>query len=132
MNKVFYLQASTTSIRGASDAMPSPAARWTYFALCGVENGHNADCGGVKPAIPFDPVRNFGTERGVPDALVGTSKFFYLSRVAWAFALIALLVAGGALVMGAVAACVRLGAGLAAGLAGVALVCQGLAAALMT
>jgi len=66
VNKVYFLQAATTGVNGARNP-----ARWTFFAICGVVNGANGNCGNVVPALPFDPPTNFGTTTGLPAAFEG-------------------------------------------------------------
>lgn len=64
IDKFYFLESSTNGIPGARN--PS---RWTFWAICGRDpnNGHNGNCGSTVPALPFDPVRNFGTTDNVPD-----------------------------------------------------------------
>ena len=67
INKIYFLEAGDIgSISGARN--PS---RWTFFAICGAENGLNANCGKPVPALPFDPPRNFGTTQDVPEQFIG-------------------------------------------------------------
>lgn len=67
INKFYFLEAGDIgSIPGARN--PS---RWTFFAVCGAENGLNANCGNIVPALPFDPSRNFGTTQNVPEQFIG-------------------------------------------------------------
>jgi hypothetical protein len=67
INKFYFLEAGDIgSIPGARN--PS---RWTFFAICGAENGLNANCGKPVPALPFDPPRNFGTTQNVPEQFIG-------------------------------------------------------------
>lgn len=128
INQFYFLEASNIgSIPGARN--PS---RWTFFAICGAENGKNANCGSPVPALSFDPPRNFGTKQGVPETFIGTHKFFYLSRFMFAFYLIALFFAVIALFTGILALCSRLGGYLSGMTAMVALFFQSVAAALMT
>jgi len=128
-NQFYFLQASNL---GAIPGARNPS-RWTFFAVCGVDAaGHNANCGNVVPALPFDPPRNFGTTQGVPDAFLGTHKFYYLSRFMFAFYLIALFFAVIALFTGLLALCSRLGGYLSGFNCMIALFFQTLAAALMT
>lgn len=128
-NRVYFLEATTNGIPNARN--PS---RWTYWAICAVADGLNADCGRPVPALPFSPTHrtNFATAQGVPDAFVGTRKFYYLSRFAWVFYLLALLFAVTALATGALALCTRFGAYLSSLNAFIALFWQTLAASLMT
>jgi len=127
--QIYFLQASTNGIPQARN--PS---RWTFFSICGVENGRNANCGAIVPALPFDPPRgsNFGTTTGVPGSFVGTRHYYYLSRFMFAFYLIGLFFAVCALFTGMLALCTRLGAYLSGLNTGLALFFQALAASLMT
>jgi len=128
-NQIYFLQASGLQrITGARN--PS---RWAFFAICGVNSaGHNANCGSVVPALPFDPPRNFGTTMNIPEQFIGTHKFYYLSRFMFAFYLIALFFAVCALFTGLLALCSRLGGYLSGLNTAIALFFQTLAAALMT
>ncbi|KAF2856582.1 SUR7-domain-containing protein, partial [Plenodomus tracheiphilus IPT5] len=128
MNLFYFLEASTNGITDARN--PS---RWTFFAICGADptSGHNANCGSIVPALPFDPPRNFGTTEGVPEQFIGTHTYYYLSRFMFAFFLIALFFAAVALASGVLALCSRLGGYLSAMTTFVALFFQTLAAALM-
>lgn len=130
-NQVYFLQADTGSISNANSAYRNPA-RWTYLALCGVQNGKNANCNPTHAAFPFSPARNFDTTQGVPSAFIGTHHYYYLSRFAWAFYIIALFFAVVAFFLGLLALCTRLGAYLSGLNAMLALFFQTLAAALMT
>ncbi|KAF4549264.1 SUR7/PalI-like protein 3 [Elsinoe fawcettii] len=123
----YFLQVSTNGVDGARN--PS---RWTYWGICGADGARNVDCGALVPAHPFDPPRNFGTESNLPEAFIGTRRFFLLSRFAWVFFLVALIFAAFALLTGVLALCTRLGAYISGFNAMVALLFQGLAAALMT
>jgi hypothetical protein len=132
-NNVYFLQADTSGISsGNGSPVPNPA-RWTYFAICGERNGHNAMCGKVNAAIPFDPVRNFGTQTNVPQKLVQhPSQYYYLSRVAWAFYIIALFFAVVALLLSVFALCSRLAAKFTGLVTLTALIFQAVTASLMT
>ncbi|KAL5113837.1 Eisosomes component [Pleosporales sp. CAS-2024a] len=127
LNKFYFLQASTNNIPNTRN--PS---RWTFFAICGVENGLNANCGAVVPALPFDPPRNFGTRNGVPEQFVGTHQYYYLSRFMFAFYLIALVFGCIALLTGLLALVSRLGGYMSSMTTSIALFFQTLAATLMT
>jgi hypothetical protein len=127
LNKFYFLEASTNGIQGARN--PS---RWTFFAICGAENGLNANCGAVVPALPFDPPRNFGTQDGVPEQFIGTHQYYYLSRFMFAFYLIALVFGAIALLTGLLALVSRLGGYISSMTTFIALFFQTLAATLMT
>ncbi|KAH7381686.1 SUR7/PalI family-domain-containing protein [Pyrenochaeta sp. MPI-SDFR-AT-0127] len=129
LNQFYFLEASTNNIPNARN--PS---RWTFFAICGADptTGHNANCGNIVPALPFDPPRNFGTEENIPEQFLNTNMYFLLSRFMFAFYLIALFFAAIALLSGVLALCSRLGGYLSAMTTAVALFFQSLAAALLT
>lgn len=126
-NEIFFLQADTTGIPGA----PNPA-RWTYLKICGISGGNNANCGSAAADRPFDPPRNFHTHTGIPAGFIGTHHFYYLSRFAWAFYLIALFFAVVAIFLSLLALFARLGAYLTSVFTILALFFQTLAASLMT
>lgn len=128
VNLVYFLQTTTDGINGRPN-LPNPI-RWTYFALCGSENGRNGNCYPVRAALPFDPSSNFGTDQ-VPDAFNG-NKFYYLSRFMFAFFLIALFFAVISFLLSVFALCARLGSYLTGFTVFLALFFQTLAAALMT
>lgn len=132
-NRVYFLQADTSGISGGGNNFVPNPARWTYFAACGVRDGRNANCGKVNAAMPFDPVRNFGTQNNVPEGLVQhPSQYYYMSRVMWAFYIIALFFAVVALLLGVFALCSRLAAKFTGLVTIIALVMQAVTAALMT
>lgn len=126
---IYFLQADTSGIPTA----PS-TARWTYWSICGTDGKYNVDCGKVTAALPFAPSnkRNFGTTQGVPQAFIGNSSYFYLSRFAWAFFLMALIFSAFALFTGLLALCTRFGAYLSGLNVAIALFWQSLAAVLTT
>jgi hypothetical protein len=129
LDRFYFLEASTSGITGARN--PS---RWTFFAICGADptSGHNANCGAVVPALPFDPPRNFGTQNGVPQQFIGTHQYYYLSRFMFAFYLIALVFGAIALLTGLLALVSRLGGYISSMTTSIALFFQTLAATLMT
>jgi hypothetical protein len=126
--KIFFLQADTSGMNA-----PNPA-RWTYWAVCGVDNGLNNNCGKPVPALPFDPENkhNFDSSAGVPDQFNNTHYYYLMSRFAWVFYLLALLFAVFAFLLSGLALCTRLGAWISSFNAAVALFWQALASALMT
>lgn len=131
VNQWYFLQADTSNIAGA------PAlSRWTFWNVCDGSDGTNqcgaAGYGTVRPARPFDPPRNFGTESGVPPEFINTRYYFYMTRFMFAFALIAVFFGAIALLTGVLALCTRIGAYLSGLLASFAFFFQALTAALMT
>ena len=133
LNKVYFLQAATSGISSTSGTpVPNPA-RWTFFAICGEKNGNNAMCGKVGAAIPFDPVKNFGTKNNVPQPLIDhPNEYYYLSRIMWAFYIIALVFAVVALFLGVFALCSRLAAKFTGLVTIIATLMQAVTASLMT
>lgn len=131
LNQVYFLQASTNGVNGGNDQLQNPA-RWTYLDICGVVDGNNANCGPKHAALPFDPPRNFGTTNGLPATFVGTHYYYYLSRFAWVFYLIALFFAVVAFLLSVFALIARLGAYLTGFTSLLAVFFQALAASLMT
>jgi len=130
-NRVYFLQAATNGVTGGNTNLHNPT-RWTYFSVCGVGNGLNYDCGHPTPALPFDPIRNFGTSQGLPDQFMRRNYYYYLSRFAWVFYLVALFFGVIAFLLSILALCTRLGAYLTGFNASLALFFQTLAASLMT
>lgn len=127
-NKVFFLQSTTDNVQGTFNGgdVPNPV-RWTYLAICGTDGSNNANCGPTAAAIPFDPRRNFGD-----DSLIGGNSYYYLSRVSWAFYVIALFFSVVAFLVSVAAIVARLGAYLTGFFAFLAMASQAVAAALMT
>ncbi|KAF2790121.1 SUR7-domain-containing protein [Melanomma pulvis-pyrius CBS 109.77] len=130
IDQFYFLEASNI---GNIPNARNPS-RWTFFAICGVDasSGHNANCGKSVPALAFDPPRNFATSDNIPDAFIGTHKFYYLSRFMFAFYLIALVFAVIGLFTGCLALCSRIGGYLSGLTVAIALFFQTLTAALMT
>jgi hypothetical protein len=62
LNKIYFLQADTSSIKGAKSL-----TQWTYFYICG-EGNHN--CDSATAALPFGYAWINGSS-GVPSDLVG-------------------------------------------------------------
>lgn len=129
ISNTYFLQASTGGISGGKNNVPDPA-RWTYFAVCG---SGNKDCLPITAALPFDPVKNFGTQNGVPQHFIHDhSYYYYASRVAWAFYIIALFFAVMALLGSVFALCSRLAAKMTGFTTLLCVLFQAVAAALMT
>lgn len=132
VNMFYFLQVDTSNIQGA------PAlSRWTYWNVCDGSSGnnvcdHSTMYGSIKPARPFDPPRNFGTDNNIPGQFIGTHYFYLMTRFMFAFMLIALFFSVCSLFTGLLALCTRLGAYLSGALASIAWFFQALNAALMT
>lgn len=125
LDDIYFLRANT-GIAGAPET-----SRWTLWNVCGTENGRNS-CDSVRPAYPFDPPRNFGTNENVPSQFIGTKKYYLMSRFMFAFLLIALFFAVCSFFTGLLALFSRLGGAMSGALAATALLFHSAAAALMT
>lgn len=134
LNLVYFLQTSTNGITGAAGSRGAGLnpARWTYLAICGADGSRNVNCSSKGAAIPFDLPRNFGTTQGVPQQFIDANYYYYLSRVAWAFYLIALFFAVVTFFISLLAICARLGAYLTGFFGLIAFMAQAIAASLMT
>lgn len=135
-DQTYFLQADTSGVTSGGTRVPNPA-RWTFFSICGANSGHNANCLPVSAAVPFDPKRNFHTTNtgvsNLPASIVNhASMYYYLSRVAWAFYIIAIFFAVVALFLSFTAICSRLAAKLTGLMTLIAVVMQIVCASLMT
>ncbi|KAG5363369.1 Protein SUR7 [Yarrowia sp. B02] len=109
LNNFYWLEADTKAIPGAHDF-----TRWTTYNHCGVDTDNkNFQCSKNSADYPFDPVRNFGTEEGVPQAFIGTHRWYYLTRFAFPFYLISLFFTVVTLFVSLLSLCSRLGSALA-------------------
>lgn len=104
---------------------------WTYFSVCTLSGSQNSNCGSIHAALPFDPASQGFSN--VPAGITGSHNFYYyMSRVAWSFYLIASFFAAITLFSGIFACCTRI-FGVLSGLnAFMALASQAVCAALMT
>ncbi|KAK9495966.1 SUR7/PalI family-domain-containing protein [Lipomyces doorenjongii] len=128
LNRIFYFQADTSGIGDAP-----PISRWTLWNVCSVSNGLNSNCTPNHPAYAFQPDVNFGSTNGVPSAILNNhSTYFYLSRFAFAFFLIATIFSGFAFLSGLFALCSFLASCVTAGLALAALITDIIASSLAT
>lgn len=85
--KNFYWFEGETE--GFNDA--SSHTRWYNYMYCGYDNGSAHDCSGKGAAKPFSPRDNFGRSDNMPNTFLNNrDTYYYLSRVGWAFLLIAL------------------------------------------
>jgi len=131
-NQIFFLQSTLNGVTGGQNVQ-SPI-RWTYLRLCGVDaNGLNANCQPTMADVPFSPINNFGTTTGLPATFSEHRNYwYYMSRIGWAFYLIALFFAVCAVFVGLLAFCTRLGSYLSSSLTFLAVGMQAVAASLMT
>jgi len=132
-NQIYFLQTSLNGVTGGENVL-NPV-RWTWLRLCGVDEatGLNANCLPTAADVPFSPVDNFGTATGLPEAFSQhRNYYYYISRIGWAFYVIALFFAVIAIVTGLLALCTRLGAYLSSTFVFLAVGMQAVAASLMT
>ncbi|KAI5963038.1 SUR7 [Candida pseudojiufengensis] len=88
LNKFYWLEADTSNIPNA----PASRSAWTFWGVCDKNDYSNCLLG---PAYPISPVDNFETTRNIPEKFSSQENtFYYLSRFAFAFCLIALGFAG--------------------------------------
>ncbi|EXJ63731.1 hypothetical protein A1O7_00066 [Cladophialophora yegresii CBS 114405] len=134
VNRFYILQADTARIPGAP-----PVSRWSYWNVCGVRNGRtfcgDQDYSNIHPAFPLDPSsrRTFDTRVGVPrNFFQHHAYYFYLTRIMFAFMLMALFFAVLGLFTGLLALCTRLGSYLSSLMTMIAMIFQAVNASLMT
>lgn len=97
-NRFYWLKADTSDISNAY-----PTTSWTFWGIC--ESGDFSKCK-LGPAYPLSPVDNFETERNVPlDFVDNRDTYFYLTRFAFAFEIIALCFAGVSLIIDVLGLC---------------------------
>ncbi|RCK57845.1 Protein SUR7 [Candida viswanathii] len=88
LDRFYWVEADTTNIPNA----PANRSAWTFWGVCDKEDYSNCLLG---PAYPILPQDNFGTTVNVPENFLNNENtFFYLSRFAFAFCLIALAFVG--------------------------------------
>ncbi|KAK6460959.1 endocytosis/sphingolipid biosynthesis/sporulation effector [Scheffersomyces coipomensis] len=88
LRRFYWLQVDTSGISGISE---SPI-RWTLYNICQVDGNKNTNCGKTKAAFPFSPADNFkdASSQLPQDFVNNRDTYFYLSRCAYAFLLVAL------------------------------------------
>lgn len=88
MSRFYWLE---TDCSGYPGAPISGRCRWTSYNLCGVSSGKNSGCTSRSAAYAFSPKDNFSNTRNVPRPFINSrNKFFYMSRIGWAFEIVAL------------------------------------------
>ncbi|QPG73611.1 hypothetical protein FOA43_000923 [Brettanomyces nanus] len=89
LGKFYWLETDCSQYSGSPI---QGRCRWTSYGLCGVgSDGKNTGCTKSKAAYPFSPKNNFKTTKDVPSAFINNrNKYFYMSRIGWAFSLIGL------------------------------------------
>jgi len=110
LNETYFIAVDLSKFANANVTSPTHTGHWTLWGICGADaSGNNVNCPHASPAFPFDLIANLGTN-GVPQAIANSANFFYyMSRFAFAFYLIALVFAVIAFVLGLLALCSRLG-----------------------
>lgn len=98
MGEFYWLKADTSNIPGAYNE-----TAWTFWGICQANDFSDCKYG---PAVPIEPVSNFNTTEGVPQAFVDNqSTYYYLSRFAWAFTFVSITFAAFALILAFVGFC---------------------------
>lgn len=88
MGRFYWLETDCSQYPGAPI---SGRCRWTSYNLCGVSGGKNSGCTSSSAGYAFSPKDNFSNTQNVPRAFItGRNRFFYMSRIGWAFEVIAL------------------------------------------
>ncbi|KAI3404215.1 SUR7 [Candida oxycetoniae] len=88
IDKFYWLEADTSGLRNA----PAERSAWTFWGVCDTADYTNCLLG---PAYPISPVDNFDTTNNIPQEFIDKQDtFYYLSRFAFAFCLIALGLTG--------------------------------------
>ncbi|RLV96541.1 Protein SUR7 [Spathaspora sp. JA1] len=102
LRNFYWLRADTSGIPNA----PADLSVWTFWGVCDKNNFHECVLG---PAFPILPQDNFRTTENIPeDFLENRNTYFYLSRFAFAFAIMTLAFAGLALIVEFLAYCFEL------------------------
>ncbi|EGW30390.1 uncharacterized protein SPAPADRAFT_157349 [Spathaspora passalidarum NRRL Y-27907] len=102
LRNFYWLRADVAGIQNA----PADTSVWTFWGVCDKSNFTNCILG---PAFPISPTDNFGTTENIPtDFIDNRNTYFYLSRFAFAFAIIALAFTGLAVIVEFLAYCFEL------------------------
>lgn len=97
-NKFYWLKADTSAISHAYST-----SAWTFWGVCQSDDFSKCQQG---PAYPLSPVDNFGTSKSVPkDFVDNRDTYYYLSRFAFAFEIIALCFTGVSLIIDVLGLC---------------------------
>ncbi|KAI5956047.1 FMP45 [Candida theae] len=129
LGKFYWSETDTSGIQGA----PFQTTRWTFYRTCDVVDGRNANCVKSKPAYPYSPKDNFGTEDGLPQSFISSrNTYYYLSRIGWAFVLVGLFFTVISLIVIPLNFCLSIGGALTSILTFIAFLFTIAAAALIT
>jgi len=132
LNETYFISLDLTKL-GNATVSPTGNGHYTLWGICGADSaGNNVNCPHPSPAYPFDPTTNFGGSSLPADIVSHASFFYYMSRFAFAFYLIAVTFASIALVTGLMAMCSRLGGAMSAIFGFIALFFAVAAGSLMT
>lgn len=97
-NRFYWVRGDTSAI---SNAYTQSA--WTFWGVCDYNDFGSCQTG---PAYPISPVDNFNTSNDVPSDFVDSrDTYYYLSRFAFAFFLLALAFSGFALLISVLGFC---------------------------
>jgi len=127
----FFLSVDLSSLKNGKTGY----ARWTMWQVCLADtpSGPNTSCGVSKPAYAFDITPYLPANSDLIDSLLSKANFYYyMSRFAFAFYLIAIAFAVFSLFTGLLALCSRLGGAVSSFLGFIALFFALAAAVLMT
>ncbi|GEQ69342.1 hypothetical protein JCM33374_g3013 [Metschnikowia sp. JCM 33374] len=81
-DRFYWIRAETSEIANAYDQ-----SAWTFWGVCDYNDFSSCITG---PAFPLSPADNFGTNKNIPaDFIDNRNTYYYLSRFAFAFFLIA-------------------------------------------
>lgn len=93
-NRFYWVQADVSAIASAG----ADIARWTFWGLCypdHFDSGSTNNCPSLGPDVPISPFDNFGNSTAIPiDFINNRDTYYYLSRFAFPFLLIALIFSG--------------------------------------
>jgi len=131
-NKDYFLSIDLSTIKGGKGG--SGSARWTLWQVCNADDsGANSACGKAAPAFAFDIAQYLPENSTLYDDLISNTNFYYyMTRFAFAFYLIALTFASLSLFTGLLALCSRLGGAISSFFGYIALFFALTAACLMT
>jgi len=132
-NKDYFLSIDLSTLPGGKSG--KGFARWTLWQVCNADDSgsSNANCGKAAPAFSFDISQYLPADDSIYDDILNQANFYYyMTRFAFAFYLIALTFASLSLFTGLLALCSRLGGAISSFFGYIALFFALTAACLMT
>lgn len=89
ISKFYWLETDCSKYPGSPI---QGTCRWTSYSLCGVDSkGKNVDCTSSRAGYPFSPKDNFNSNKSIPAPFMNSrNKYYYMSRIGWAFSVIGL------------------------------------------